>query len=688
MKKSILLALSLSALALVACDNSGEPTPENTSNEVSETSQASEASIEEITSEDKLSSIEDISSSKEEASGIEDITSEEISSSINFSSEEITSEEEPGAWSDKIAEFIYDNLNGLVLPYFHFEGLTVSSVPDLAGCPHLVIQAPSIEDGDLNEIATLFDADGWDVEDTSAHDGGPAGSSWEFTKVVQDAFGTSAEIMIYSYGIDYVNGVSTYSTSGQLYFEAFIQDYLSWPMKVAIQFAQEAGRRTNQTIPPTVPADHYAVSFTSRYIDCFYEDTSGNDDGGYSAIIGAKGWNVLEEPDPFGYIIAVSPDQNYQVSYLYSGIEECLRLCFEYYDGPFDEWREYNIENFFLEWENYPWDVPEFESENGKYYFTENEDNNLAYENSAWDNFYGIVAIKGVTSSEIHTYNVDIFNDGWESQGYENGYEILTLEENGRIYTIRTKSYEENEVLCFEIQYLYEFSDAPGTSSWPSDDEIKEWLEESIPGTVNDILPSYDVFGVSYDFGASVIFVYLPANYEGDPKAEYEAILTDPSNGFVGDGGLYHSPNGEYDVSVAYWDEEHILYINIRQPIVYTDQFPLELVGSALPGVTDEIVSLDGATSYNSLASRADEDYCISVGCSYLRTGLDPEVIINDYYALLVTKGFTPMEDYDDYYQSPNGQYAVSLSIGTDSRPDLDWFILDLYFDNIVDGVV
>ena len=157
----------------------------------------------------------------------------------------------------------------------------------------------------------------------------------------------------------------------------------------------------------------------------------------------------------------------------------------------------------------------------------------------------------------------------------------------------------------------------------------------------------------------------------------------------------YISPNEDYRVTI-YEDWEYsdrvIIYVSdIPEPIITYDEFPSEVLASLLgEDITDAIPALTGADSYTitCVTSTDGTDIYGEVQCTFRDyDNTDIEEIVNNYNNVTLA-GWETYYDGDgdptDYKKSPNNQIAVRAEYDDYE----EYYVVTIYFDNIVDGLI
>ena len=464
-----------------------------------------------------------------------------------------------GAWdADDLAEIA--NIDGVVIPYVGFDADV--EYDDYYG--DVAVTGGWLDINDLAEIADAFEDDGWTGGDMSAYYDLDAGHIYSYTKWVDTAEGQRLVSAMFYLGqeADYVGSLTMY-ISDPFYYE--------WPEDAFNYFIYNtvSSGTTSYELPPEFEADYYEINSNYLFVSC-YTEGDGSDDAGYGEILEDAGWTILEERDSYGYYVAVSPDESYQLSYLYNAAYGSLDIYVESYAGggsidaqAYDHWDNAAVNGIFNYYGLTNFGVPAFEAEEATYYFVEDEYNILYY-------YYGLETymnasayIIGATDDEYDAYIAGLAAAGWEveeifdweNRTYAGAYCEFVL--GNEVYTIQVAYSDSYIVVNF---YLL-----PSVMPHESDTFPSDYICSNL-GLTAPSFPTIDgaseYLSAFYDEDGDIygeVYCYFDTEAEAEAAAtNYEGALIDA--GFeLGNtqyyGATYYAPSGDYAVAVE-WDTD------------------------------------------------------------------------------------------------------------------------------------
>ncbi|MBQ4255688.1 MAG: hypothetical protein II721_06860, partial [Bacilli bacterium] len=556
-KKS--LPIMLLALSLAAC---GGGTPASSSSSSATSSSSGVASTSETSSSEEKESSKDYEDSSAADSSYEE---GESSKSEESSSTEASSNKEEGEWDDNTAGLFEDHLHGVVLPYIDF--VDYEAVYD-DYFDEIFITGDGVEEGDIENYSYLFlEEDGWKGGDISKVHGFEEGTIFSFLRSVTTEEGTRYVYCVF-YAVDYdeTTDESTIAKKGSLHLEAYDPYYYEWPSDAAEHIANLVYDFTLVEEPTVLPAfegaDYYSISLDNMAIYCYLE-SDGSEDLGYGEILEEAGWTIEEERDGYGYFVAVSPNLDYQVAYLYDEDYGDLDIYLESYEVPltaYDSWQQDIIDGFFAIYENdgYAYSIPPIEIEGGEYYFYEDKENFYAYIFDEYEFVLGHVDVYNATSDDFASYLKTLVADGWDENPNDSGVVLLEKTFENRTAHMSLEFKEDEGALCLTFGLIPTVNPY---SEWPAD-VIEAELDRLTDGATYTPLPAYEGPHNGFKVNGNVIQILLGEGIEAETVVNsYAKTLLTAEFTFDEDKLYYFDPTGSYFVSFTVMDDCVELYI-------------------------------------------------------------------------------------------------------------------------------
>ena len=667
MKKTF-LPLCLSALMLVSCGGGTSSTPSSSASASASASQASEGST---------------PSAESSATSAEPSTPGTSQSSSQIET----------LWSPDDVSLMKNCLYGEVLPYPDIELTDITLNYDIDERT-LYITADDLEGDGLENYSLAFEAEGWVGGDFSEVNDLPEGTLYMYEKSVDTDDGERF-LRVFYYGMTADEEDPEYSTTGVFYLNAFDPYVYEFPVEAAQTFAYYVSslyldEPSDYDVPPAFEADYYEVNDRGA-IYCYGENPTGEDDAGYSATLTAAGWTVFEERDEYDYFVALSPEGDYQVSYLYSFEYGSLDIYFEEYAAPeivYDAWQPDVVAEFFELYEATPFDFPAIDVEGGAYTFVDSPFNAFAYFLEEYEIIFFVVTVENAKPEDCEAYFSAAQTAGWEVEPIvaETGvtYNITKpVEGEDQQYHLSLVYDEENEAIQLAV-FLY--PEALPYSAWPTD-LVNENLANMFDAT--DTLPAYEGEAEGFEVNGNVIDILVGEGNEEAAIAAYAKLLLD--NGYVyhEDEFFYYSPNDQFRVSLNVEAAGVVtVYVTDLPEVIPTfEAWPSEVLADFYEeGWQDKnLPAITGASLYRAHIDHiGDDDVFGYVECVYQEG--DYQAIIANYGEALLAAGFyKDAARYGEHYVSPHADYVVSMDAMEYEDSSFSVFVR---FDNLVDGEI
>lgn len=614
--------------------------------ETSADASSSEAdSSSETTTSTETSSKEEISSkesSSSETYSSEDASSEEgTSSEEESSSEEISSSEEESLWTPDQLALFETYVYGIDIPYPDFE--FTMSYNERADLIVGISTSDQLNKDDLDTYAMWFEEGDW-IEQT-------AGKGIRYFELpVETEAGTRYPSIVMAI-IDEKGSVVTSATGkGNLVFQISDPNTYGWQTDLIASVVDYLAEGSTTVIPAYEEGvKYYQINVdylsTSGYAAIFCVTDDPDPVATYSAILTNANWTVADEPNDYGYIEAVSPNEDIKLEYLKDSAG--LAIYVQAYVPVLSAWPEEEVAAFVTAIAgNTTTVIPALEG--ASEYLTMDYLSNYGYacvaaygEESLLTAYYGVLAEAGWTvANEANSY----------------GY-IEAISPNGDIMLELAYNEEHGAILIY-------IEAVPEEVPWPAD-IIAEIVESLAPGSTT-VIPEFE--GGS-NFDTSYVEIYLSYYgigyfcFDGDEEMveDYIAVLLE--NGWTpndtGDG--YVSPNKDIVVDVYYDDAYFDIEFNIYAYVAPVAEWPADDIAELLgEKVTDTLPEYTGESSGFTIL---DDAWGTAVMVS-VEEGTEDEAIAA-YEATLIAAGYTAVEEAEHTFNSPNGQIIVEVYMGT-----------------------
>ena len=560
----------------------------------------------------------------------------------------------------------------------------------------IFVEGTGLDQGELGTYAALFaEKDGWVGGDISSANGLPEGTAYSFLAQVPTDEGARYVYCVF-YGVEYDEEEETYvySNKGEFRLEAYDPYYYSWPTDAAQYFAWITYNDELVEEPTPVPAfegaDYYSVSAEDGAIYCFVE-SDGTDDHGYGAILKEAGWDVLEEKDDFGYYVAVSPNQDYQLAFLYDSEFGDLDIFFEAYEippTPYESWQDDQVAAMFAAYDfvGVPYEVPSIDVEGGTYYFYEDRDNFWAYLADEYDAVIGWAIVEGAKEADFTAYLEKAEGEGWVAEKGE-ASTSLSKDFANRTAHMEASFDEESGTISLAIGLI---SHVNPYETWP-EAEILEQLEILIDKEGATPLPAFTGENLGFLVNGNIVHVLVEADKVHEAAESYGQDLINAGFEYVEEDLNYVDPNGEYFVVITELEDRLEIYCGMMpEPVVTYDEWPTDVIAETMGELTTPIPALEGADQYRADLVVSDDDIFGEIQCLYenVEDQSAIEKIASDYNAALLEQGFTVYDHNDeldiDRYVSPEEEYVIYASV--DHYEGYSFVIIRV--DNLVGGVL
>ena len=500
-------------------------------------------------------------------------------------------------WSDADKATMSSHLYGIVLPFLSKEGAQVEWHAETEEEPaHLTIKAGASSLKETEDYAKLFkNKDGWKGGDQSES---ASYTEYYFEKVAVVS-GQKKPIGVSFYLAD-ADGDP--AASGSFYLVAWEPYLYQWPTAVAANLVLK--QYGSVTAVPSIEADYYDYDSNGYGYSFWAYLDSETDDAGYGVILGEAGWHVKSGRDEIympGYYVATSPDQLYDIAYLYDEEEGCLDIHVQ--SAVLDAWPSVRIsaltEDKFV--------IPAFElpEKSFTYEFNLRKDEE--------ENDYAVIWVNGVVASDLDDYAGILGSNDWvvnltsetrlraykhydvlgnpryvaldasyavDSAG--NPYMILSFGGDFSLYptfpSCMSSFYDEGELeldMLISLPNVFEYDDYYFSYGFLLADVCtEERVTSTIESYVNELVNTYNFTVKTVGEGSSAVTYYISEH------EEYALVLRKASEVFQSGGEGYIAIYPQHISSVP------------------QDTWPAGAVSKILVGLSDSVPALAGASSY------------------------------------------------------------------------------------------
>ena len=501
-----------------------------------------------------------------------------------------------------------------------------------------------------------------------------------------------------------------------------------WPVDDVAAFLAAHGVE-NDELPPLEGGTSYTFNNNYNYSDAAIIveiDDPSTAATAYYALLEEEGWEYTGTTS--GQKVYTSPNEELTVSLWVRTSSSYINMEINWLNEPPTptiEWPADDVAAFLLNNGNVTDKLPEFPGLTDIGYTT--------------DYGYADAAIYCYCDNPADTrdvYQAALVEAGWELTGTAYGQNVYTSP-NGQM-TVSLYVQTSYGRVTLEINWL---NPEPPVAEWPSD-AINLLMDDF---GYENTLPAAECAFTSVDVNSNADYIMLFVNIDGDEDAiddamsEYCAVLEDAGFEYLGadEYGDYYflSPDGDYQVDIYVEEEGFGINIGWFMDLPEDDKWPVEL--SAMfedYGFGDVLPEYEG--EYESAEAYFDDDNIV-VDIKIDGDSSDFALAVLSYVDTLDNEGFE-FEGSDDqeniYYVSPNGEYELTIAISengfmititpldepfenefydfpmdliveyyptaegvlpsiddasmfyVDPGSDQDYFIMDVYYDESVDG--
>lgn len=492
-------------------------------------------------------------------------------------------------WTDDEKSLMSSHLHGIVLPFLSKEGLEIKwneATAEEVGYVSISAKSGSLKE--TEDYSKLFKAaDGWQGGDESESE---SYTDYYFQKFVSTSEGKRGVVVHFCLG-----SAESPAASGDFVLEAYDSFKYEWPADVAKVFTESFG---STSYAPAFPgALHYrsGTYYNFKYITCYLEEEPALADAGYSAILEAQdpAWTVAAELDEDGYYVATSPDDKYELSYLYREDLGALRIYFQ--EKTYDSFPAAKLCEL-LDYDGIA--IPALAVENAKYKIM---DQRTADPSTGVLSGSIYVNIIGGTVTDLSDYNTTLQANHW----YSYVDEATEEGDNSWLYAWGTDgsklmqiyAYADAESLTFAV-----VGPLTAPAEWGTGEgSISEKIADYLGAGVTDVLPpvNKNVFGIFDNLARyDCVLMYCGTEtYAEEVIASYGAYLTsDPDGEGEGQplftkvtrpvsGDWYISQNSQFAIQLVTYEADTGFYVEIdfykvsEVPILV---FPSSYVSSAI----------------------------------------------------------------------------------------------------------
>ena len=597
-------------------------------------------------------------------------------------------------WTDEEKQLMRDHLYGVVLPFIDLKGGVTVTYDETAD--EIILEGGKLGEGKLDAIAAIFENDeDWDGGDYSEAQGAEEGSFYSFETEVLIDNSYFRYVNVDIYGLDEEHEFDSY---GSFVLEAYDPYVYEFPAEFAADLVAGYG---SEVAFPWFDSDysslfHYIVSEKYGAFVAYFtweEDVALSQ---YNSILEQAEFTILPEKDKDGFYVAVSPDEMYDVDYMFDAAGGALIV----YITPhvFDAFPHAKMAEFLADYPTLP--IVDYVEEGVTYSWSIEIDEKTSEET-------GVILMYGAADYETYLgnlaeagYIVNLMDDPLFISlfGYMPFSATYILEEG--IFTIDGQIYPEQGIA---ISFGNTLDPLPSTE-WP-EEKINAYLATFVKAESIDELPVAEIegfVGYEYDETYGEIGVMFKSAEEAEAAvASYVVILTEA--GFIAgepnadEDVPYISPNDQYQVYVEAYNN----YVYISMSYIPSNEWPTDAIAEMLAekfgdgeNPVDELPSMDTSDAYDVYIDSYDQ-----IHVSYDGAEGAGEAAQEAYAAILLGANFTEggVDEYGDtWYISPNGQYQLcpwvsknsgDLVISFSALPTNEWpteeiaSLLDLLFD-------
>jgi hypothetical protein len=543
-------------------------------------------------------------------------------------------------WSEVEALVMSTHLHDYVFPRYKDETTVTFNEEE----SKVILNGGDVQNNELSTYALKL-SDDFEVKDISRINNLQEGSIYKGFGEFDTSLGVRCvEFLLYA---ENNTGVPSSIGEGTFYLEAYDPYVYSFPSEFISYYAELSFY--SKEVPPALEAKYYEIDDSELAIYCYLD--SNLDDGGYSEILTNAHWNVLEEKYDDTFYVAVSPDEQYALYYLYdSGIKTL-----DIHLAPIPYWPINQINDFYTKYDLENFGVVPIE---GSFYlYRNNVNNDYYYEHEMYELITAFVEVYNVSRTTFDAYLTNL-----ESSGYK------VTENSNKDYTIRKlipdvcygkydiEYYENESSVKFTLYYAF---DPIPESEWPSE-EIAHILGEGFTDSVPEYEGANNGFAVIEDYMGYMVLVSVKAGTETSGVASYKETLlnagyTEYGLDYYSD-TIYMSPNHEIAITTYYATSGSVT-------ITFADaRFPEQNIKSILEynGITDSIPAFIESYGTDVYLYQGDLEICL-----LMPKDANTSQAIATYISILLNNGFTLNGESPKYSigqcLSPNGQFNIVI---------------------------
>lgn len=489
--------------------------------------------------------------------------------------------QDPSQWPEATAAEIVAVLAGeestTVIP--EFEADTYSVITDYYQQYGCIIIAGVTENANIeDEYKAVLEAAGWTV-------------TYDAQNEAYNAISPAQDIEIFFY-------LSNGTFYAQIYSHA--APLTEWPAEFAAEYIAYFGGEDCETVLPAIEAEEYYTNADYVSDGYVYIGVAGDQSilTDYLAILVANGWTVSDEPNTYGYYIAISPDEKIELEIDYKS--DKLRIFLEAYVAPAPiEWPAEEIAA------KLDAIVPGTETVIPSYDWAVTGPHEI-YSST----FYICGDQEGMA-----LYAAKLEDEGWKVTYDASTNQYTAISPNKDVALTIYWSTTYNQIVIKVAKYI-----APHACVWPAD-EVAAKLDSIVPGT-ETVIPAFDLpaNGASEDVEVltSQIWIYC----EKTQLVNYIAILQ--ANGWTvsynASSGRYIaiSPDGDVKLEVLYSSsyKQVAIYIfaNYKEfPADFAAQYVTYFAGEESETV---IPAFDDAANYSTNTSYVSSYGVAMINCT------------------------------------------------------------------------
>jgi len=543
-------------------------------------------------------------------------------------------------WSEEEALVMSTHLHDYVFPRYKDETTVTFNEEE----NKVVLYGGDVQNNELSTYALKL-SDDFEVKDISRINNLQEGSIYKGFGEFDTSEGVRCvEFMLYAKNS---TGVPSSVGEGTFYLEAYDPYVYSFPSEFISYYADLSFY--SKEVPPAIEAKYYEVDDLELAIYCYLD--SNHDDGGYSDILTTAHWTILEEKFDDTFFVAVSPDEQYALYYLYDSSLKSLDI----HLAPIPYWPVNQINNFYTKYGLENFGVAPLE---GSFYlYRNNVNNDYWYEHEMYELITAFVEVYNVNRTTFDTYISNLGNSGYEvTENSSKDYSIRKLVPDYGYGKYDVEYYENENSVKFILYYAV---DPIPESDWPSD-EIAYILGNDFTDAVPEYQGANNGFSVIEDYIGYMVLVSVKQGTETSGVASYKETLLNAGYEEYGldyySDTIYMSPNHEIAITTYYATSGSVT-------ITFADaRFPASYIKSILEynGFKDMIPEFN--ESYGVEVYEYNSD--LEIGFKMPKNSNYSE-LINNYISSLIKEGFKENGESSIYketqYLSPNGDYNLVM---------------------------